>query len=209
MSGMELFGFFGSALVAISLMMSNLRRLRWINMMGAIVFTIYGFLIDALPVFVLNGWIVLVNIYYLRLMYSSREKFHLISPLQGINDPVVRMFLDEYQADINKIFTHFNAEDMNDASVWLTYRDLKPSGIFIFKSTEDPTALMIELDYVSPAYRDMKNAQLIFKSHMGQLKDQGITHLKALGEQPVHQQYLQSLGFEETGTDYLYQLKIS
>ena len=37
MSGMELFGFFGSALIAVSLMMSNLKRLRWINMMGAII----------------------------------------------------------------------------------------------------------------------------------------------------------------------------
>jgi len=61
----EIFGYVGSALVAISLMMSNIVRLRWINLVGAGIFSTYGFIIQAWPVAALNGAIVLIDIYHL------------------------------------------------------------------------------------------------------------------------------------------------
>ncbi len=65
-NAIELLGYLASGLVAVSLMMRSLHKLRIINMIGAFLFTLYGFFIGAYPVAVLNGFIVLVNIYYLQ-----------------------------------------------------------------------------------------------------------------------------------------------
>lgn len=70
----ELYGYLGSALIAVSLMMSNIYRLRWINMVGAGMFASYGLIIQAWPVFVLNGFIVLINIYHLSRLYRKPKE---------------------------------------------------------------------------------------------------------------------------------------
>jgi len=59
----ELIGYLGSVLVAISLMMRSLLRLRVINLIGALFFTTYGALLGAYPVAVLNGLIVCIDLY--------------------------------------------------------------------------------------------------------------------------------------------------
>ena len=69
MQWLELYGYLGSALIAISLMMSNIRKLRWINLIGAGTFASYGLLIQAWPVAVLNGFIVLINVVHLWQIY--------------------------------------------------------------------------------------------------------------------------------------------
>lgn len=69
MQWLELYGYLGSALIAISLMMSNIRKLRWINLIGAGTFASYGLLIQAWPVAVLNGFIVLINVVHLLQMH--------------------------------------------------------------------------------------------------------------------------------------------
>jgi hypothetical protein len=70
----ELLGYSASVLVAVSLTMRTLTRLRVINMVGSLLFTIYGFIIGAYPVAVLNAFIVLVNIYYLQPVISQSNK---------------------------------------------------------------------------------------------------------------------------------------
>ena len=75
---LEIVGYVASVLVAISLMMSSILRLRIINLIGSLAFTVYGVLIHAYPVAVVNALIVLINLYYLRQMLGSREFFRLL-----------------------------------------------------------------------------------------------------------------------------------
>ena len=62
----EMLGYMASGFVALSLMMRSLKKLRIINLVGSLMFTVYGFTIGAYPVAVLNAFIVLVNLYYLQ-----------------------------------------------------------------------------------------------------------------------------------------------
>ena len=75
---LELVGYAASVLIAISLMMSSILRLRILNLVGAAMFSAYGFLIGAIPVGVLNGAIVLVNVYHLIRMLRTKEYFRRI-----------------------------------------------------------------------------------------------------------------------------------
>ena len=67
----EMLGYSASVLVAISLMMQSVVKLRTINLVGAILFSIYGVMIGAFPVAFLNGFIAVANIYYLHQMYRE------------------------------------------------------------------------------------------------------------------------------------------
>ena len=61
----EWIGYLGSILVAWSITLQNLKRLRQVNFLGATVFTVYGVLVEAWPVALVNGFIALVNIWHL------------------------------------------------------------------------------------------------------------------------------------------------
>ncbi|MGF1731302.1 hypothetical protein [Photobacterium kasasachensis] len=70
----ELLGYASSLMVAISLMMKDIVWLRVLNFVGCVLFTTYGFMIDAMPVVVTNGFIACVNVYFLAKMQQERSK---------------------------------------------------------------------------------------------------------------------------------------
>jgi hypothetical protein len=61
----EWLGYLASILVAISFLMKSIYKLRLINMIGAVLFVIYGAAIQAIPVVLINLFVVGVNSYYL------------------------------------------------------------------------------------------------------------------------------------------------
>ncbi|MGL4475722.1 MAG: YgjV family protein [Shewanella sp.] len=61
----EILGYFASVMVAISLMMKDIIWLRWLNFVGCVAFTVYGVLILAWPVAVMNAFVAGINIYHL------------------------------------------------------------------------------------------------------------------------------------------------
>ncbi|HWR44971.1 hypothetical protein [Sporomusa sp.] len=61
----EWLGYLASGLVAISFLMKSINKLRFINVVGAILFVIYGVAIQALPVVLVNLFVVGVNVYHL------------------------------------------------------------------------------------------------------------------------------------------------
>lgn len=73
MNWVEWVGYLAAALVVISFMVgSNIRRVRLINMFGAITFLLYGILLDVnLPIIIPNSFITVIQFYYL---FIKKEK---------------------------------------------------------------------------------------------------------------------------------------
>ncbi|MGI2206646.1 YgjV family protein [Shewanella baltica] len=69
----EWVGYLASVVVAISLMMSNIKKLRWWNLLGAALFVAYGVAIGAYPVALVNFFIVLIDTYYLVKLYREAD----------------------------------------------------------------------------------------------------------------------------------------
>jgi uncharacterized protein with PQ loop repeat len=61
----DLIGYAGSALLLFSMMMKDMKTLRWINVLGCATFIVYGVLMAAVPIIITNTSILLVNLYYL------------------------------------------------------------------------------------------------------------------------------------------------
>ncbi|MFW5757679.1 MAG: hypothetical protein ACOCYO_03260 [Bacteroidota bacterium] len=70
----EWLGYLASSLILLSMMMSSIKKLRWINLTGAALFSIYGFIIGAMPVAFMNTLVVFINVYHLFQLYFGKKK---------------------------------------------------------------------------------------------------------------------------------------
>lgn len=208
LSWLEWFGYAASVVVAVSLMMSSLLKLRWYNLLGASLFSAYGFLIHAYPVAVLNGFIACADVYYLVRMYSAKERFTIVTV--SPKSEYLACFLQEYRADILHFFPHFNFNmDENRVSFYVL-RNLVPASVFIGNPTEEGT-LEVELDFAIPAYRDFKPGEFLFRQNQALFKKRGFTRFVARSSAKEHDRYLQKMGFQPAGKDgdsTLYSLQI-
>ncbi len=71
-STIEIIGYIAMAFVGISFVMKGIKALRLFNLIGASTFIVYGILLNQPPIYLLNTFIVLVNLYYL--LKSDTEK---------------------------------------------------------------------------------------------------------------------------------------
>lgn len=200
----EWIGYVGSVLVAISLTMNSILKLRWINMIGAAIFTVYGFAIGAYPVALLNLFIVITNIFYLTKIYTKKETFQVIK--SDIKDGLIQYFLDFNQADINTIFKDFQKsinQEKADYITLLLMRDTQIAGVVcgIKKDKE----LDIVLDYVLPPFRDLKPGDYLYKKNLDIFKDLDIDNLISKVHHPAHHDYLLKMGFELKGERGVYE----
>lgn len=65
-------GYLASIVLMISFLMKNINTLRIINSLGALLFVIYGFMLQiSWPIIITNTFILGVNIYYLATYYKT------------------------------------------------------------------------------------------------------------------------------------------
>lgn len=193
---LEWIGYLASVVVAISLTMSSIKRLRWLNLAGAAVFSFYGFAIHAYPVGYLNLFIVFANIYYLRQMYSFKDAFKAIEVKN--TDAYLQYFVEFYKKQISDFFPNFNKEiymesPKEDVVSILLIRNAIVAGVFI--GVREGENLRVVLDFVAPAYRDLKPGEFIYKKNKALFTELGVTTFKCVSGNEVHQKYLRKMGF--------------
>ena len=187
-------GYAASIIIAISMTMSSIVRFRWINIIGAITFSVYGFLLGAIPVGILNGLIVLVDIYYLQKIYSKKEIFDTLE-INSENDYLVK-FLKYHNERIQKICPGFAYDpDMNTVSFFIL-RNASVAGLFLAHRDAE-NDLIVGLDYVLPEYKDFKNGKYVYFNLKESFKKMGYTRVKAKANDLPYVKYLKKLGFNE------------
>ncbi|MFW6366683.1 MAG: hypothetical protein ACOC2H_09465 [Spirochaetota bacterium] len=190
-SAVEWFGYAASSVVAVSLMMSSIVKLRWYNLAGASLFSVYGLLIGSFPVFFLNAFIAGADVYYLIKLYRTEEHFSLLEITSGYEYAVA--FLEYNRDDIRRIFPDFNFTLTQEMLIFLLLRDAVPAGMLIGRHEDDSFQEL--LDYVTPSYRDLKLAQFILKDRSGVFTERGIRRFRSEPYSSFHEQYLQRVGF--------------
>jgi hypothetical protein len=191
----EIIGYAGSVLVAVSLMMSSLVKLRWINLVGALAFAIYGWVVGAYPVLAVNGFIVLVNIWYLFRIHRKADYFSLM-PIRRVDNNYLQTFLRFHEQDIRKFFPEFNLADLKDARVTFILRNVNPAGLVIY--VEEGQVVRIHLDYVLPMYRDLRGAKFYLSNMAPIWRERGMKKLLSPASGATHRGYLERLGFSRS-----------
>jgi hypothetical protein len=195
MNAIEIFGYAGSVLVAVSLMMSSIVKLRIINLIGAVVFSTYGFIIGALPVGFLNGFIALVDIYYIIEIFSTKEYFRVLEVKHY--SEYLKYFLEFHAEDIKRFIPTFSFKPREDWIVLFVLRDTVPAGL-VCAEYHDEDHLFVNLDYAIPGYRDLKVGKFVFPRIFEKRK---VRKIYSEPGNKKHEQYLRRIGFVKTLLD--------
>ncbi len=203
MTWIDILGYLASALVAVSLTMSSLARLRLLNLIGAALFAGYGWLVGAYPVFAVNGFIAVVNIVYLARMRPGRSEAFELLAIGRLDNRYLQRFLEFHRDDIARFFPAFDAAALADPRLVFILRDMLPVGLVICEPGPG-RALHVRLDYVIPQYRDFRCAQYFYRSWSSVVGCPGVERFVATGEVAAHRAYLKRVGFSpapELGPD--------
>jgi hypothetical protein len=193
---LQIIGYVASIIIAISMTMNSIVKFRWINLVGAITFSTYGFIIGAYPVGFLNGFIVAVDIYYLYLIYSKKESFEILE-VRPDNKYLLR-FVEFHNNDIQKHFPGFTYKPELNTLSFLILRNMAVAGVFL-SHKEENDVLRVGLDYVIPEYRDFKNGKYIYFRLKNRFTQSGIKRIVSDGNSKTYSVYLRKQGFKETG----------
>lgn len=190
---LELVGYVASALIAFSLMMTSILRLRMINVVGSVMFSIYGLLIGAYPVAALNGFIVLVNVFHLARIFRAKEYFQLL-PLKP-DSQYLPYFLKFYESDIRRILPDFEYRPSPNQILLFVLRDCAPVGAFIAEPRGNGTVRVL-LDFVIPRYRDLKIGRFLFVQQSVFFRERGVKEIIISPRTKEFGTYLVKVGFE-------------
>ncbi len=187
----EIFGYIGTVLVIVSMMMTSVLKLRVINICGGFISMVYSIIGGAWPVVVMNFCLIVINIFQIIKQFRQKQTFGHITVDE--NDASLKYFLSYYKNDIEKYFPEYTLKTQENTEIHITYIEGEPAGVLV--GTRENNILNIEMDYAAPKYRDFKVAKFLFS----QLSEEGITTLTANAEKGQDERYLKRLGFSNDG----------
>lgn len=188
---LDLLGYLASALIATSLLMRSIVRLRLINLAGAATFSLYGFLIGAYPVGILNLMTASINVVQLHRLRKRTEIFRVLQ-VQATAE-YLRYFIEFERHEIAKFFPRFHYEPRPSTLALVVLRDLVPAGVLLGDVHGD--TLHVELDYVVAQYRDLKVGRFLFLEQADTFRARGIRRIVSEADSAAHAEYLQRIGF--------------
>lgn len=197
MPWVEIIGYVASVLVAGSLVMVSVVKLRLINLGGSFTFVVYGLLIGSYPLVLTNGFIVLVNLYHLGRMFRADLNGFSYVPIGAGKRHQLDDFVEAYRDDVFRFHPGFALEYLDRAftgagQVYLAVRNLRIEGFayyvrmsaidaapneevaelfsYIERELYPQQTVYVPVDYVTKSYRDLG---LVYKLHEQILADLG------------------------------------
>ena len=202
MNYLEALGYLASLVVLVSLLMASIKRLRWINLGGALLFGIYGFMIGSLPTGIMNLGIVLIDAYYLYIIYSQKDYFtYLIVPKES---RYLRKLLKTQTEEIESFFPGFKFSELTDHLCFIALRNLNAAGALILKPKGEE--LEVTIDFALKQYRDFKTTFFIIDRERENLKNEGYKRVVIKTTNKKHVNYLKKINFKLTDGVFSYEL---
>lgn len=197
MPWVEIIGYVASVLVAGSLVMVSVVRLRVINLAGAVTFVAYGLLIQAFPLVLTNGFIAIVNIYHLSRFFRAGLNGFSYVPIGAEKRHQLDDFLAKYRDDVLRFHPDFSLDYLDAAfsghgQVYLALRNLRTEGFayyvwlsavvewpdeevrglfsYVERELYPEQSIYLPVDYITKSFRDLG---LVYKLHDQLLHDFG------------------------------------
>lgn len=189
----ELIGYLASALIVLSFMMTSVVRLRIVSFIGCVAFITYGLQLSAWPVVISNSIIAVINAQFVYREFRSKRDLAMV-PIEQ-DAPFLVDFIDSRISDIQHMQPGFKLT--SESKVWLLTRDGLPTGLLAGRVADD--CLHIDLDYVTPRFRDSRMGQFIYGEGSKTLKALGIRKVSAVPGSVDFAKYLKAMHFNAEG----------
>lgn len=142
---LEIFGYIGTCLVIISMLMTSLIKLRLFNFSGSIISLIYALIIKSYPVALLNLCLAGINLFYLLKNILGNKSFTLIKT--NISDSSLNYFLK------STICLDLNHNLFNTNDIYLVFNNNEIIGLILSKQKNNK--LNIDFEYILPKYQSL------------------------------------------------------
>lgn len=190
----ELFGYIGSALVVISMLMSSIVKLRVINVIGSVISATYALIVHAIPLVVMNICLIIINLVSLRKLLKNTKTYQLVETTTA--DSLVQYFLTYHQQDIEQVFPDFNRASLQNKPCYVVFCEGNAAGVTIVQENQEQLEVLV--DYSTQAYRDCSVGKFLYQK-LTEMGKKSLLFRSTLT--PTHQSYLLKMGFiqEEDG----------
>ena len=195
----EIFGYIGSALVVVSMLMSSIVKLRVVNTIGSIVSGTYALIVGAFPLVLMNGCLIVINVYNLFKLLNTNQTYDLIDTTT--NDAVVDYFIHRYSNDIQSFFPDFTITESKDKKAYVVCCDGKPAGVLVGEEKEGIFDILI--DYSTPEYRDCSVGTFLY-AQLASKDIHEVVFSHKLHE--THKDYINKVGFVKVNDKYIKKL---
>jgi hypothetical protein len=197
---LEAVGWVGSAVLVWSLLQTQLRRLRLINLVGCVVLIGYNAALHVWPMVGLNVVLAVINVYHLVRMARDKHNASAYRVLEVAGDDTyLRHVLRVHESDIRRFNPEFVHDPFTEDVSFLVLKGDETVGAVIFRDGGDGTAQLV-LDWVTPRYRDLSPGEFVLGPD-GPFRRHGWRRI--LLPPGMVEPYYEQLGFRRDGDAYV------
>jgi hypothetical protein len=204
MSWLDALGWAGSALLVFSLAQARVLRFRVLNLVACVVLVVFNWILGIWPMVAMNVVLSAINIWFIRKLLSGRHDDRVYEVLEvGPTDEYLRHVLRVHSDDILKHQPDLVWDGAAEGrAAYLVQRGDETVGVVLVRDEGDGTA-QIELDYVTPRFRDFTPGEFVWR-RSGLLKDDGFS--RVISPPGMVGPYYSEVGFKQEGDVYVLDL---
>lgn len=197
---LEAIGWIGSAVLVWSLLQTQLRRLRIINLVGCVILIGYNTANHVWPMVGLNVVLAVINVWQLARMAREKHDAAAYEVLEVAGDDTyLRHVLRVYEADIRRFNPDFVYDPFSGDPSYLVLKGDETVGVIVGRDAGNGTAQLL-LDWVTPRHRDLSPGEFILGSD-GPLRRRG--YRRFLPPPGMVEPYYADLGLTRDGDAYV------
>ena len=201
MSWLDALGWAGSALLIFSLMQARVLRFRVLNLVACLILIVFNALLGIWPMVAMNIALSAINLWFIRSLVATRHDEHVFEVLEvDPADEYLRHVLRVHHADMLKHQPDLlwdGAAPVRRA--YLVQRGDETVGVVLARE-EPGGVLKIELDYVTPRFRDFSPGEFVWR-RSSLLHEQGLR--RVVSPPAMVAPYYDKVGFRRQGDAFV------
>ena len=191
----DVLGWGGSALLVFSLLQARVLRFRALNLAATLILLVFNAVIEVWPMVGMNAVLAVINIVFILRLTRERHDDEVFEVVRvNIDDEYFKHVLNTHDKDIRKFQPDFGTRPDEGQLAFVVVKRDETVGMVLLRPDGD--VAHIELDYVTPKYRDFSPGEFVWR-RSGVLKQLGfrqvLTSPNMLGD------YYQHVGFRHNG----------
>jgi hypothetical protein len=204
MTWLDALGWLGSALLVYSLAQARVLRFRVLNLGACLILVVFNGILGIWPMVAMNVVLSGINIFFIRKLVSGRHDPDVFTVLEvGPTDEYLRHVLRVHGEDI----LNFQPDLVWDGAesgrrAYLVEKGAETVGVVLVRDIGEGTA-QIELDYVTPRYRDFSPGEFVWR-RSGLLKEDGFS--RVVSPPDMVAPYYDEVGFHRDGEVFVLDL---
>ncbi len=199
MGWVDALGWFGSALLIYSLLQARILRLRVLNTVACVILIAFNALIGVWPMVAMNIVLAAINLFFIARMLRERDDERAYTVLEvREDDAYLTHFLALHRTDIDAFFADFGHGSPAGRSSYLVQHGDETAGVIVVRDEGEGVA-QVELDYVTPRFRDFSPGEFVFR-RSGLFRERGFAQV--LSPPGMVSPYYDRVGFTRQGDRY-------